>query len=167
MKKNLFLTFCFSFIPGAGQMYQNYMKRGLSIMAMFALFLAFSIMIEIPIFILPLPIIFAYSFFDTYNIRNRIEANDKMEDEYIWKQAGLDIFNFDMKMSKKHSIIGIILIVFGFYLIVNNILTDIAYANNIEWLEEFVRYITRYLPAIIISAISIGLGSKFLVNKEK
>lgn len=30
MYKNGFLTLCFSFIPGAGQMYQGYMKRGLT-----------------------------------------------------------------------------------------------------------------------------------------
>ena len=31
MQKNGFLTLCFSFIPGAGQMYQGYMKRGLAL----------------------------------------------------------------------------------------------------------------------------------------
>ena len=36
MKKNGFLTFCFAFIPGAGQMYQGYMKRGLSMVAVCA-----------------------------------------------------------------------------------------------------------------------------------
>ena len=34
MLKNGFLTFCCAFIPGAGQMYQGYMKRGLSLMLM-------------------------------------------------------------------------------------------------------------------------------------
>ena len=31
MKKNGILTFLFAFVPGAGQMYQGYMKRGLSL----------------------------------------------------------------------------------------------------------------------------------------
>ena len=31
MLKNGFSTFCCAFIPGAGQMYQGYMKRGLSL----------------------------------------------------------------------------------------------------------------------------------------
>ena len=31
MLKNGFLTFCCAFVPGAGQMYQGYMKRGLSL----------------------------------------------------------------------------------------------------------------------------------------
>ena len=34
MLKNGFLTLLFAFIPGAGQMYQGYMKRGLSLILM-------------------------------------------------------------------------------------------------------------------------------------
>jgi TM2 domain-containing membrane protein YozV len=34
-KKNSFLTFIFSLIPGAGQMYLGFMKRGLSLMSCF------------------------------------------------------------------------------------------------------------------------------------
>ena len=55
MKKNLFLTFCFSFIPGAGQMYQAYMKRGLSIMIIFASFIALIAIVNTPIFSLFAP----------------------------------------------------------------------------------------------------------------
>ena len=72
MKKNLFFTFCFSFIPGAGQMYQAYMKRGVSLMSLFAVFCAITFSTSMPIFAIPLPIIYAYSFFDTYNIRNKL-----------------------------------------------------------------------------------------------
>ena len=37
MKKNGILTFLFAFVPGAGQMYQGYMKRGLSLITLFFL----------------------------------------------------------------------------------------------------------------------------------
>ena len=37
MKKNGFLTFCFACIPGAGQMYYGYMKRGLSLITLFCI----------------------------------------------------------------------------------------------------------------------------------
>ena len=39
MMKNGILTFLFAFCPGAGQMYQGYMKRGLSLITMFCLFI--------------------------------------------------------------------------------------------------------------------------------
>ena len=39
MKKNAFLTFIFACIPGAGQMYYGYMKRGTSLLVYFCLFI--------------------------------------------------------------------------------------------------------------------------------
>ena len=80
MKKNLFLTFCFSFIPGAGQMYQDYMKRGVSICILFVACISVAIMTSLPIFIMPALIVYAYSFFDTYNIRNKIGTENCMKD---------------------------------------------------------------------------------------
>ena len=41
-RKNGFWTFCFAFIPGGGQMYQGYMKRGLSLLLLFFVILAVS-----------------------------------------------------------------------------------------------------------------------------
>ena len=34
-RKSGFLTFCFACLPGAGEMYLGYMKRGLSVMIAF------------------------------------------------------------------------------------------------------------------------------------
>ena len=40
-KKGSFLTFCFSMLPGAGEMYLGFMKRGASLMTLF-FFIIFS-----------------------------------------------------------------------------------------------------------------------------
>ena len=45
MKKNGILTLLFACIPGAGQMYQGYMKRGLSLITMFCLFIILGILL--------------------------------------------------------------------------------------------------------------------------
>ena len=37
MKKNGLLPLLFAFIPGAGQMYQGYLKRGLTLVTLFCL----------------------------------------------------------------------------------------------------------------------------------
>lgn len=162
MSKNLFLTFCFSFIPGAGQMYQEYMKRGLSIMIMFIAFCAMSIMIGTPIFVLPLPVILAYSFFDTYNIRNSIARGEILEDEYIWKNTDISFLNINIEILKRNAILGIILILFGLYLLVDNVFIDIARVYDIEWLGYFLTYFLRYIPPILIASISIVMGFKFI-----
>lgn len=166
MKKSLFFTFCFSFIPGAGQMYQEYMKRGLSIMLLTAFFIALTIIVGAPIFMIPVPIIMIYSFFDTYNIRNSIDTERSIKDEYIWKSAGIDIFESNFKIVKNNSLFGISLILIGAYLLFNNVVISLVYQSNITWLEEIVRSIRNYLPSILVSAISIGIGVKLISNKK-
>ena len=41
-KKGKLLTFCWSLIPGAGEMYLGFFKQGISLMAAFAVLLAVS-----------------------------------------------------------------------------------------------------------------------------
>ena len=65
MKKNGILTLLFAFIPGAGQMYQGYMKRGLSLVLMAAA-IGMAAML-IPPIAFALLVVFMYSFFDTFN----------------------------------------------------------------------------------------------------
>ena len=155
MKKNLFLTFCFSFIPGAGQMYQNYMKRGLSLMCLAGVLLILAIMTETIIFVIPFLVVMAYSFFDTYNIRNAIGTQEQTKDDYVLK--GL---NFDKLKNNKLLGIGIILI--GGYILLNNILYGIAKDTGIQILIDAIRLVRAYLPSIIVSAITIGAGVKML-----
>ena len=155
MKKSSFLTFCFSFIPGAGQMYQNYMKRGLSLMCLAGVLLILATMTETVIFVIPFLVVMAYSFFDTYNIRNAIGTEEQLKDDYILKGI-----NFDSLKNNKLLGIGIILI--GGYILLNNILYGIAIDTDIQILVDSIRIIRKYLPSIIVSAITIGAGVKML-----
>lgn len=159
MKKSGFLTFCFSFIPGAGQMYQNYMKRGLSIMCLAGALFILALMLETAIFIVPVLIVIAYSFFDTYNIRNTIGTDEQTEDDYILKQ-----WNFDKLRNNKLLGIGIILI--GLYLLINNVLYGIAQSMNIQIIYDFVKIIRTYFPSLIVAAITIGIGTKMISNNK-
>lgn len=160
MKKNGFFTFCFSFIPGAGQMYQNYMKRGLSIMCIAGVLLILAAMLGTVIFIVPFLVIMAYSFFDTYNIRNSIGTDEQIQDDYILK--GID---FDKIKGNKLLGVGIILV--GTYLLLNNVLYGIAKETEIEWLISFIRTIRMYFPSIIVSLITIGIGTKMISNNNQ
>ena len=70
MLKNGLLTLLFAFIPGAGQMYQGYIKRGLSLMLMCCV-IGVLAMLFAPIALF-LMLVFMYSFFDTLNLRAQI-----------------------------------------------------------------------------------------------
>ena len=158
MKKSAFLTFCFSLIPGAGQMYQNYMKRGLSIMCIAGVLLILAAMLGTVIFVIPFLVILAYSFFDTYNIRNSIGTEEQIEDDYI-----LDGIDFDKVKGNKLIGIGIILI--GAYLLLNNVLYGIATDTGLDFLADFIRMVRNYFTSIIVSLITIGIGTKMISSK--
>ena len=74
-QKGKFLTFCFSLVPGAGQMYLGFMKQGLSLMTVFAALCAFSTWLAIGPLLLFAPIIWFYSFFDVIN-KNSLDPEE-------------------------------------------------------------------------------------------
>ena len=162
MKKNLFFTFCFSFIPGAGQMYQSYMKRGISIMILFAAFIAITAVIGSPIFAIPLPIIFAYSFFDTYNLRQKIIEGNALEDDFIWKETDVEKIFGKVNKYKKNTFIGWLLIIIGAYLMLNSVIMPVMYRLDLYFIYDALRLVMNYVPSIIIAVISIAIGVKFI-----
>ena len=68
-KKSGFLTFCFSLIPGAGEMYMGFMKLGISIMAVFWLLIFLAAFFGMGPLLFILPILWVYSFLNVPNIR--------------------------------------------------------------------------------------------------
>ncbi|MDO4282956.1 MAG: hypothetical protein Q4D02_04890 [Clostridia bacterium] len=165
MKKNLFFTFCFSFIPGAGQMYQGYMKRGGSILIVLTLFCMLTVIISTPIMMFPIMALFAYSFFDTFNVRNRIGTDKEVIDDYIWNNKDMIDLKSKFNMSKRHTFFGIILIIFGAYILLNSVIVDLAY--SIPALRIFASLLSNYLPPIVIAVICIYIGIKFISKKEE
>ena len=47
-KKNGFFTFCFSLMPGAGEMYLGFMKMGVSLMGLFFGIIVFCALLNLP-----------------------------------------------------------------------------------------------------------------------
>lgn len=162
MRKNLFLTFCFSFIPGAGQMYQTYMKRGLSIMSLAGLVFWLAFTFDSALFIIPGVIIFAYSFFDTYNLRNmNDQTRAEYKDDYIWNNlSGVKTFD---KINGNKKLIGIVLIILGVYFIGLEILRGLLlddYAYDIIYaIYDFYR---NEIPAILVAIACIFGGYKII-----
>ena len=83
MKKNGILTLLFACIPGAGQMYQGYMKRGLSLITMFCLFIILGSTTGLDALVVGCIVVYMYSFFDTLNLRAQLAAEKAPEDDYL------------------------------------------------------------------------------------
>ena len=82
MYKNGFLTLCFSFFPGAGQMYQGYMKRGLSQVILFVIPLIVGSFL-FPIVMVFSGVVYMYSFFDSLNLRAQLRQGTAPPDALL------------------------------------------------------------------------------------
>ena len=123
MKKNGILTLLFALIPGAGEMYQGYMKRGLSLITMFCLPAALGAMTRIEVLYIGLPIVYMYSFFDTFNLRAQIGMGTAPEDDYL---VHMDLHDKRLVqfLADSHKLLGWALIAFGALVGYQNILMN-------------------------------------------
>lgn len=165
MKKNLFMTFIFSFIPGCGQMYQKYPKRGLSIMIIGALTWVLMFMLDSLLFIIPFIIVEAYSFFDTFNLRNMSdEERSNYVDQYVWKTEGYKELVPVKANVKGNKFAGIILIVLGAYIALDKILLSFAQDYEPAWYAYDVFH--QRVPVILVAIACVIIGIK-MIKKEK
>ena len=130
MKKNGILTLLFACIPGAGQMYQGYMKRGLSLITMFCLFIIVGSATGLDALVVGCIVVYMYSFFDTLNLRAQLAAEKAPEDDYLVHFDPQDKRLARMMMDS-HKLVGWCLIAIGALIayeqIIMNTLGDILW----------------------------------------
>ena len=165
-KKNKFLTFVFSMLPGAGHMYMGFMKLGISLMSAFFFLVFLSSWLNIGPLMFILPILWFYSFFDCLN---KSYAGDEeflsFEDTYLFS---LDqILKMDKEMFQKRRLFaGILLLLLGIYLVWNNFLGLIArYMPNAAY--QTLIDLTRDFPQVIVGIAIIAAGAKLIIGKKK
>lgn len=88
--RNGFLLFISSCLSGCGQMYQGYMKRGLSLLLAFCLILFASTYFFLGALALFLPVIWLYAFFDSYALRSQLAAGTAPEDAFLFGLSDMD-----------------------------------------------------------------------------
>ena len=128
MLKNGLLTLLFAFIPGAGQMYQGYMKRGLSLMLMCCVIGVLAMLFSpIALFLM---LVFMYSFFDTLNLRAQIALGNAPADDYL-----VHLDPKDKRLARllldSHKLVGWALIAFGALIAYENIIMNLL--NDVLW----------------------------------
>ena len=160
MMKNGILTFFFAFVPGAGQMYQGYMKRGLSLITMFCLFVAAGSLLG-PL-VVGCAIVWMYSFFDTFNLRAQIGAGTAPADDYLvhinWHDKRMERFMMD-----SHKLLGWGLIALGALVAYQNILMNTLGDIVWRWGKESPFFRALYLmmdqlPEIVVCVALIVCG---------
>ena len=118
MRKSGFLTLCLSFVPGAGHMYQGYMKRGLSMGLLVALAFGLAMFLQLDLLVFPGLIIYMYTFFDSLNLRSQLLAGTAPQDEFLIKLGnGKELV---VLVEKRHKLFGWGLVAVGVYALYQN-----------------------------------------------
>ena len=165
MKKNGILTFLFAFVPGAGQMYQGYMKRGLSLITLFFLCIMAG-MLLLEQLVLTALIVWMYSFFDTYDLIRHMAAGEPKEDSLLV----LGNYEEIKKMVPQHNrLIGWGLVGFGVWALYETFISTWLYTLLCNLMGNGYAYdIIRGIPNVVIAALLIFAGLKLLgLHPEK
>jgi hypothetical protein len=171
MKKNAFLTFICACVPGCGQMYLGYMKRGTSLLLWFIASIAIPQILAsltsiytITLLCLLAFVSWAYSFFDTFNLRNLLpQQQAAMKDEFL---PGGDWFTRKNKPSfKGYAIAGWFLIALG-VIFIFNILWDDLYRFIWNYSTTLAQLLLR-APALLVGVIVIIIGIVMLRGHKK
>lgn len=165
-KKSNFLTFCFSLLPGAGQMYMGFMKRGSSLMAYFFLTIFLSSWLGLGPLMFLMPIIWFYAFFDTHNLRSTPDDEFyALEDEFILIPE-FAREKAQLLQTKYRNIFAIALIVIGISILWNNFIEIID--EVVPGLVYTVLYrFGRLVPQLFVACAIIAFGIYLIRGKKK
>lgn len=170
-KKNKFLTFCFSLIPGAGEMYLGFYKMGISLMVLFSALCFIVSYLDINSTILFLPVIWFYSFFHVHNL-NALPDEEfyALEDNWILP-LGEDNYGLKEWVGRHRKLIAGILILFGISILWSN-LTGFMYdfVNLMPFSHHIGSFIYRTghaVPQAVIAFLIIVLGVNLIKNKKE
>lgn len=170
-KKNKFFTFCFSLIPGAGEMYLGFYKMGISLMSLFFALTAICGILNLPAALFLTPIIWFYSFFHVQNL-NALPDEEfyALEDDWLF-HLDADGKGIDHWIRKYRKSLSALLIFFGFSLLWTTLSSfafrffDFFNISREAW--NLLRNITNMIPQLVIAIIIILFGIHLIREKKE
>ncbi len=164
-KRNKFLTFCFSCMPGAGQMFLGFFKQGVSLMTVFLGIFIVSHWLYLSVLSLGAIIVWFYAFFDAMNKNSMPDEEFAMlEDAYIWGD-NLDCLS-KLPKGKGRKILAIVLICFGIYMLCNSVVSALA-GMGIYISYEINQFLLHYIPQFIVAFVIIAVGLRMIAGKKQ
>lgn len=163
-KKSRFWTFCFSFVPGAAEMYMGFMKMGLSLMTIFFGLFALGLTLELgPVMVL-VAISWFYSFFHAHNLAGMPEQEFyEVEDAYLFTIADIKQSEDLIRMNRKT--IAAILIFIGGVLTWKTCMSMLYGIMPYEFYNILNR-MTYRLPQLVVGVAIIYLGVVMIRGKK-
>ncbi len=167
-KKNGFMTFICSLVPGAGEMYLGFMKEGLSIMC-----LTFGLMILITTLELQgmLPGLIILWFYSLFNTHNKASLPDEefyaLEDDYLFH---LDQLLPEGRLNDNQTkVFGWILLLLGILLIWRPSIQNLTAVLRVYVSSDFASLVGDYLyrlPRFVMAVILMISGIRLIRRKK-
>lgn len=170
-KKNKFLTFCCSLLPGTGEMYLGFMKQGISLMGAFFLIWAITVFFNIPALLFVQPVIWFYSFFHVHNLNSMPDEEFyAMEDDYLFRRKDFPFLNKEW-LEQNRKTVATLCILFGVGLLWNY-LVELFYIGAYflhlpNSLYEMLHALGTFSLRALVSICIIILGVHLIRNKKQ
>lgn len=166
-KKNRFFTFCFSMLPGAGEMYMGFMKIGVSLMGLFFASIFFAAYLGAPLACVT-AIVWFYGFFHANHLAGMPDEDFAIvKDQYLF---GIEELNAGKgTVAKYQKWIAIGLIVLGIFFIWNVILGSLTslVSHYSPLLTDILWSINDIVPRLVAGVLIILAGLKLISGKKK
>lgn len=159
------LHFTFACVPGCGQMYQGYMKRGLSQSVVFWLGCAVTVFFQAEVLLILFVPLWMYTFFDSYNLRRCLREGYVPEDAYLFGLSDMDTRRLTELLNRRHSVIGWALVLIGIYSLYQltaRRLFSFLFREMFPWLDWLYDLLVWDMPRILGTVLIIGLGLWFI-----
>lgn len=166
MQKKGFLLFLCSLIPGAGELYMGFKKRGISMMAIFWGIVALTSVSGLEVLALTLPIVWAYSFFQVHNLKSLPEEVFYLQkDEYAF-HFGYVLEHKREMLRKYRVVIAAVCILLGGSVLIHTF-GDILYYLLPMHLADSFAMVSGMIKNAVMAVVFLGGGIYLAVNKEK
>jgi len=164
-KINRLFLFIFACVPGAGQMYLGYMKRGLCLISAFCMNIFVAAVISQYLTIL-LAIVWMYSFFDTYDLRRKMLSGDFPEDDYMFKFLADESICRLIRIRSRF--VGWILVGLGALALYDNVIMSTLHQlyDRYDWIAPVIQ-VCRQLPDLVVAAVLILVGIWLVRGKNE
>ncbi len=170
-KKNPFFRFCFSLIPGAGEMYMGFLKTGVSLMLLFIAIFVLAAGLRIGVLSMLNLVVWFYSFFHVHSLADMPDEEFyTIEDQFLFIDR---LPNDNMKFFKHNGrLAAFVLIFMGIVLTWQNmlyLLREYLPDDIYGYIYEFSYSLPRIIAGIAIIALGVRMirGPKPLLTEQQ
>lgn len=168
-KRSKFWTILFAFLPGAGHMYNGFMKLGVSFMGLFFGIWFVASVIDIGPLAFLAAVVWFYAFFDCVN---KVFQDDEefyaQEDRYLFTGEQLEKMNIKI-FQERNLLVGVVLVIVGIYALWNNVVLHIIsdYGLLSPAAYEVIANLGSIVPQLLVGGLIIWAGAALIAGKKK